>query len=245
MNNKKALALVGEDAPRDVLAALFSLGFELCVLPCHTRLAVPVASHADMLFFNADGKIFCPREYIKGKKELKKQLALRGYKVISCRTRLAERYPDDIAFNFATLGTRVVGRADKMAKRMSKYLQKHGFELINVKQGYAKCSTVVLGESAAITADKHIAKAMQESGADVLKILNSQSAVKLEGYDYGFLGGACGVFESTVYFTGSLDQHPNGAEIKTFCQSHGFDIISLSQNQLTDIGGIIFLPDIS
>ncbi len=245
MSNKKVLALVGEDSPTEALASLRSLGFEVSILPRHAQLASPVASHADMLFFVLGGKVFCPREYIKGKKELSRVINLYGYKIVKCRTHLSEHYPDDIAFNFALVGNKIFGRTDKMAKRLSKHMQKSAYELIKVKQGYAKCSSVVLNDKALITADSGIEKAARANGFDVLKIENSQAAVKLDGYDYGFIGGACGVFGNTVYFTGSLDIHPNGTEIKDFCQQHGFNIISLSSNQLTDIGGIIFLPEVS
>ena len=56
-----------------------------------------------------------------------------------------------------------------------------------VKQGYAKCSTVLVNEQACITADTSIAAAVKQCGLDVLQI--RPGFVELPGYPYGFLGG--------------------------------------------------------
>ena len=45
-----------------------------------------------------------------------------------------------------------------------------GYEIINVKQGYAKCSICVVSDNAIITADKGIAKAAIQNRIDVLEI---------------------------------------------------------------------------
>ena len=66
-----------------------------------------------------------------------------------------------------------------------------GLIRVNVSQGYAKCSTCVVGEDAIITYDRGIAKAADAAGMDVLVI--EPGHVDLPGYDTGFIGGASGL----------------------------------------------------
>ena len=141
--------------------------------------------------------------------------------------------------NLFTVGKHLVGRTDKAPREVLDYAEERGYTLHLVKQGYAKCSTVVLGDSAVITADPSILAAVNTMGIDSLSI--SAGGVSLPGYDYGFLGGACGVFGNRVFFCGALHKHPDGDAIAAFCCGHGFKMISLSNQPLFDIGSIFFL----
>ncbi|WP_418544946.1 DUF6873 family GME fold protein, partial [Hominenteromicrobium sp.] len=68
--------------------------------------------------------------------------------------------------------------------------------------------------------------------------------VFLDGYDYGFLGGCCGLIDKNVVaFTGKLDSLECAAEIRTFLEKHCVQYIELTQNQMIDIGGILPLME--
>ena len=112
-------------------------------------------------------------------------------------------------------------------------------ELINVKQGYAQCSTVTVGENAIITQDPSIYKAATAHGIDALKI--SDGGVALRGYDTGFIGGASGALGSHVVFCGNLSLHADGEKISAFCQTHGKQALSLSHSPLYDYGTVFFV----
>jgi hypothetical protein len=97
----------------------------------------------------------------------------------------------------------------------------------------------VVGDNAIITADPSIAKAVKEKGIDVLSV--SPLGVRLDGYDYGFIGGASGTDEENVYFCGNIDLHPDSERIKAFCRKHGKNAVSLSDEPLYDYGTLIFI----
>ena len=62
----------------------------------------------------------------------------------------------------------------------------------------------------------------------------------LEGYPYGFIGGSCALFSpDTLAFFGDISKHPDYSNIRSFTKNHGVDIISLSNQELYDAGGII------
>jgi hypothetical protein len=100
-----------------------------------------------------------------------------------------------------------------------------------------------VSENAVITADKNIARTAEAAGADALLISTAPEKIRLDGYDYGFIGGASGMLEDTVYFTGDISSHPDAERIAEFCKAHKKKkMISLSKETLCDVGGIFFFP---
>ena len=242
---KHPLALLGADAPVNISQALTSLGFVPLLLDASKHLPKPTRSHADMLIFCAGNCIFSSKDHINKSPCTFEKLKEYGYSIVESDTALGDRYPYDIPFNMALIGNYIFGNIKFASKEIIDYASKNSIELISVKQGYTKCSTVVINHNAIITADSGIESAARGLGIDTLNIENSPSSVSLAGYDYGFLGGACGVYQDKIYFVGNISRHPNGIQIIDFCHKHGLEVISLSDTALTDIGGIIFLDPLN
>ena len=108
---------------------------------------------------------------------------------------------------------------------------------VNVRQGYAKCSTVIVDEDSIITYDRGLGQRCIEAGMDVLFV--SPGHVLLEGYESGFLGGASGRIGDTVYFNGDLTEHPDFQAIKDFIEERGLSSKWFPDWPLTDIGTIL------
>ena len=123
---------------------------------------------------------------------------------------------------------------------MLDYCKNNGIKTVNVNQGYARCSTLIVAQNAAITADKSIEKALKSNGAEALLI--SEGNIRLEGFDYGFIGGASCTDEKTVYFFGNVKKHPDYEKIKAFCDRYNSNIEILCEDEpLTDIGGAVLI----
>ena len=235
------LALIGVDAPKEIKNALLARGFELFVLARDGQLPLPIRSHADTLIFALEDKIFVSRAYFEKNRALFDTLEKRGCSIIPCKCELGGEYPEDIAFNVATIGRYAFGRFDFVAQEIKRELVDRGYTLIDVKQGYAKCSTAIIGDNAIITADSGIAKNAAALGIDVLKVSAAEGAIELEGYGYGFIGGACALFENTLYSCGNVEIHPDFEAIRDFCEAHGVSLCSLTDDKLYDVGGILFI----
>ncbi len=243
MSKRKTLALIGEDAPRAVVEALEQKGFRTFLLNRDPQLPLPVSSHADMLLFCADDKFFITEAYASSSPRLGAILEEYGYEIILSNSVPDNFYPKDILFNMALIGNNVIGNIPFCDSSATDHLSKNGYKLCSVKQGYAKCSTAIIGDKAIITADKNIKETAHGLGIDVLMINNSE-AIKLDGYDYGFIGGACGYYDGTLYFCGDIALHPAYPEISAFCKKHSTLLCSLSNEQLYDVGSILFLERI-
>lgn len=211
---------------------------EVIELPPFSALDPRVASHPDMLLKSMNGRLFVPKDYyIETKHEIDLIISKTSLKLSLTNDKLGREYPLDVAYNFFTLKNAIVGNTAHISEEIKKYALSRGFVNANVKQGYAKCSSVVL-ENAVITADQGIYNTARKLGVDALLICSG--GVILEGYDYGFLGGASGVYGNKVYFCGDISKHKDGTEISAFCQKQGYEVISLSDAPLYDVGTILF-----
>ena len=235
------VALIGTHAPSGIKEKLSDLGFEIFSLKPDERLPLPIRSHSDTLIFTLKNKIFVSRAYLENNPALFQKLKALGYIIVPCECELGSEYPKDIAFNVATVGKYAFGRFDFVADEIKHELVDRGYTLIDVKQGYAKCSTAIINDNAIITADSGIAKKAASLGIDVLKVSAAEGVIELDGYGYGFIGGACAMHENTLYSCGNIELHPDFEAIRDFCEAHGVALCSLSDGKLCDVGGIIFI----
>jgi len=123
------------------------------------------------------------------------------------------------------------------AQELLEQARKAGKQLISVKQGYTKCSMVVVNGNAAITSDPGIASSLSETALDILLV--SHGHVRLKGHTYGFLGGTSGKVGDHLFFHGNLSVHPDFKKIRAFLEKHKCKFTYFKEFELEDIGSII------
>lgn len=231
------LAAVAQTAAT-VRKALQQRDIQVLQVPPSHALAAPVAAHADMLLLPVrSGILFC------GSRAVESWVAKLVPSVIRTYVRIQSPYPSECGLNVACVGKWIFANPKCLDTRMLAYLQTIGV-LVAVRQGYTKCNVAVVTEHAIMTEDSGIAKAAAHVGLDVLQL--EPGAVRLPGYPYGFLGGACGKLSaSELAFTGSLDKHPQAEQIRLFLQRHGVRPVELCAGALLDIGGIVPLQELA
>lgn len=221
-------------------ASLQSEGFELIAMPPASYLQSGVASHTDMLIFIGFGRIFYHEKYYKSNKELIDRIsALSRLDIAVSGEQTGEKYPYDVLFNACLVGNRLICNEKTVSKLILCAAKDNGVEIVNVPQGYTKCSVSAVSENAIITADKAVAEACRSRGIDVLTV--SEGHISLPPYNFGFIGGASGLCGDKVYFCGSLDTHPDGERIISFCEKHNKAAVSLSTDNLQDVGSLFFI----
>lgn len=233
------LAVTDIKAPTECTEALQKLGFEVILLPPLPLLPAPVASHPDMLIFQADKRLLTHREYYKiARRQLETICSTACLELAFIDEAVGDTYPHDVLFNAATVGNKLICSVNAVSAQIKEYCVHQSKKMINVKQGYTKCSVCIVSDNAIITADRGIASAAKSACIDVLTI--SPGNVSLKGYDTGFIGGASGGCGDTVYFCGNISTHPDHAAIRDFCASHSKKIVCLGDTPLTDVGTIFF-----
>ena len=153
------------------------------------------------------------------------------------QSKLAYDYPGHAIYNGCSTGKYFIHNLKITDSSLLEEVESQGQIPVHVAQGYAKCSCIVVDENSIITADMGIAKAATSAGLDVLVIKPGQ--VALDGYPYGFIGGASGKLGNTIIFNGDLSAHSDYLAIKDFIESRGLEIKYFEEYPLTDIGSII------
>ena len=80
----------------------------------------------------------------------------------------------------------------------------------------------------------------QEKNYD-LSIIIENGDISLPPYEYGFIGGAAGVYKNEVYFLGDISLHRSAKKICDAIRAEGFEPVSLSSEPLSDLGRILFI----
>lgn len=191
---------------------------------CHTDL--------QLLHYNKD-TVFVLKECTSLKENLKKYFP----NVIEISKNIEKDYPNNVMLNCVVLNGKLICNTKTIADEVLQMAIKDNLKIINVNQGYTKCSTCIVNENAIITSDKSIYKSCRNE-MDVLLI--RQGYIKLSGTDYGFIGGSSFKYNrNTLVFSGNIKLHPDYESIKSFAQNHNVELLSLTENTMIDIGSII------
>ena len=184
------------------------------------------------MHYNKD-TVFVLKECTSLKENLKKYFP----NVIEISKNIEKDYPNNVMLNCVVLNGKLICNTKTIADEVLQMAIKDNLKIINVNQGYTKCSTCIVNENAIITSDKSIYKSCRNE-MDVLLI--RQGYIKLSGTDYGFIGGSSFKYNrNTLVFSGNIKLHPDYESIKSFAQNHNVELLSLTENTMIDIGSII------
>ena len=208
-------------------------GYSCIATEKSANVSEPISRHADVLYLKTGDKEIYISDCQKNNIQLLKDL---GYSVKEVS--LSPGYKTESKLNMVVTDNTIICNPNICLQYNLSYLDK---KIISVKQGYTKCSTIVLSDNDFITEDEGIYTTLKSVGKNCLLI--EKGFVKLDGYDYGFIGGASMFLEnhSTLIFTGDITKHPNYNILKDFCNSINIEIDWINEIQLTDIGGMIHL----
>ena len=236
---KKIFALVDERISDKCHSALEKHGFSPIRLPKMPALPAPIASHTDILSFKIGDKVFFSKSYFESFSDHLSPLS--PSKILLTDESQGEKYPLDAIFNGLVIENKLFCKTDTFSKEILKYTDSLDIKTVHVNQGYPACTTLKISENAAITADRGMAKALKKEKISVLVI--ESGGISLFPYEYGFIGGAASLFEDKIYFLGDISKHPESKKILNFIEENGKTAVSLSDEPLADLGGIIFLKE--
>ena len=191
-----------------------------------------LAGHADLAAINIDNDIFAANDiicdfFIKNNIRIKK-----------AERPQASVYPGDAGLCACITEDTAIfnpNTIDPVIKRQIKSAEK-----IHVKQGYAKCTVCAVSSRAFITADAGIEKELKKRNISVLKI--NEGCIRLDGFPTGFIGGATIILNDKIFFTGTLDLHPDKEKIISYTAENNLKPVFLTEEPLFDIGSAVILP---
>ena len=235
------IAVVDTRLSEEAERKLSLYGFEVIRLPRCSSLGEAIASHPDSLLFRCKDDILSSADYCDEASYVFTDIRerVKDIRFQFCSDTLGERFPADCLFNALVMGRYLFCREDTVSKSVIRIALEHGLEVVNVRQAYPACSTLALGDKAAICADEGLSHSLEKKGIKVYRI--EPGHIALPPYEYGFIGGACGVFKDKIYFFGDYKLHPSAEIIERAAGDFGYTPVSLGSGGLCDLGGVLFI----
>jgi len=225
--------IISCDCPSNIITNLGKMNIEIIKTLKNPNLCDGLSGHADLQVNVFKDCIITPAfayEYYK--------MLLPEFNVIKGKSDVVSKYPNDIAYNASFVNNHLVHNTKFSDKVILDLYLNNGYKILNVRQGYTKCTTCIVSDNAVITEDHGIAIKLMETGVDVLLI--SQGDVTLNGFNNGFLGGASGLIDKNkLAICGNIQKHNDCKSILKFAKKHNVEIVSLSDDYIVDIGSII------
>lgn len=218
---------------------LKELGYRLIEINSNKKLYPEISSHTDIFCTKIKNNLIIETSQY----DLIKNNIINEIDVIKGNSIVENNYPQDIKYNVCILGKYAIHNFNYTDSRIKEILQKEKYNLINVKQGYTKCSIAVIDENSIIISDKGLYEELKQYNFDIL-FLNYKLNIKLlnEGKFSsmnGFVGGAISRIGDNIFISGNLNEIDRKNEIRNFIQKRNLHIISFKDLDVIDYGGII------
>lgn len=226
--------VIGADYNAEIYKNLEKLGIEPIFTAKSTNVRQGIQNHADL--------VFCPLTtdkflLTKEQKLLKTKLINLGYNAVTIDEDLSHDYPNDVFLNCVIIGKYIFYNPKTVSAKIHDFIKNSDLIEVSVRQGYTKCSIAPVSIDSFITDDISIGSRGAEFGFDVLVI--SKGDIKLQNFDYGFIGGATGkIAEDKIVITGKAEKLSDGDKIKKFLFKHGVELVELTNGEVEDMGSI-------
>lgn len=223
--------IIGERYSHKLLKPLINQGFQVALMPDNPCVDARLASHVDLSIIVLPDKNIVVSEHLYGNENIVNHLTNRNFKIHKIEKSQAAVYPGDAALCACICGNTLIHNTEITDQAI---LNAFSGNIINVNQGYSNCTICALDDRSVITSDSGIASKLISVGWDVLKI--EQGMVELQGFDYGFIGGASFAVKNTLYFTGRFPCDTENV-IEEFAEARKKKVVYLTNEKAFDIGG--------
>lgn len=211
-------------------------GIQIIKTKAHQSLYASVSFHPDMFFHHLGGRaiVYAPGTNFSTLRELEEN----GFELVRGDSELDSQYPGNISYNVARIGMHAFHNTRYTDRVLRDWFFNNDVELVHVNQGYAKCAISVVDENSIITMDRGVARIAEKKGFDVLVI--EEKNILLPGLDNGFIGGSSGLIDRKKWaIAGDFESLSSSCEVLDFLTAKGVEIISLSKDQVLDIGSLL------
>lgn len=231
----KAAILSGTD--NIIVDFVKSFGINVYYTEKNTAIDSAIAFHADInTFYFGNGDILID----SSQNCLINILEEKGFNVTQVTESVKGKYPNDCKLNCAALDGKLIARVKSAEKAILDLYEPQS--VIDVNQGYARCSVCIVNENSIITDDPSIHKSCRNKAIESLLI--EKGDVRLSGHNYGFIGGASMLIDKNkLIFFGDIRKHRNYKEIDCFLKKLSCEYCFLPDYDLTDIGGAVIIEE--
>lgn len=224
--------IVAENFPEKSLKRLKEYG-KIVRTKSNKNLMKGLDTHTDILVHQLpSGELVVDRENFEYYKKI-----FPDKNILPSHSILSKKYPKDAPLNAFSFKNYFIHNLKFTDKVLLDYYKNSGYEMINIKQGYGKCSCLVTNDFI-ITSDGGIYESLRDF-IPIYKINHGE--IKLQNFNYGFIGGASGVLGKKIFFTGDFSYNSSHEEILKIINKYNYEIEILSKDPIEDFGSIYFI----
>ncbi|MBS5945928.1 MAG: hypothetical protein KIB06_04515 [Peptoniphilus harei] len=224
--------IVAENFPEEAAEKLKAYG-KVVRTRANKNLLKGLDTHTDILVHPLPkGEIVVDRDNLEYYKKI-----FPDKKILPSHSILSKKYPKDIPLNAYTFKNFFIHNLKYTDKVLLDYYKNSGYQMIDIKQGYGKCSSLVTNDFI-ITSDGGIYESLKDF-IPIYKINHGE--IRLQNFNYGFIGGASGVLDKKIFFTGDFSHHSSHEEILKIIKKYDYEIEILSKDPIEDFGSIYFI----
>ncbi len=216
-------------------------GFKILEIPENKNTYLEISSHVDIFCTKADDIIIFEKDaydYFSSKFDFKKSDS-----IICGGSKVDTNYPYDVPYNICFIGNNAIHNFKYTDKKILDIIKEKGLNMININQGYSKCSIAVVDDNSCIVTDKSIYGILENNDIDVLLLENKPDIKLLNDNKYsdmsGFIGGAIARVKDSVVVFGDIKYTNNENEIRKFVENRNLKLVDFKEKDLIDYGGII------
>lgn len=193
-----------------------------------------ISAHPDIFFCQHPKMLIAAPEISEIKK---KELDSAKINWISGDKNPGTKYPETAVYNAVALSKLLIHNIKHTDRKIIE--QYNPNEYLTVNQGYTRCNLISLDEQHFICSDKSISQQLKSINKSVLYIEPNQ--IKLTGHKHGFFGGSCGICQQQLILCGNPEYLKEYESLLRFTYNAGYQIVSLSNEVLTDVGSMLFI----
>ena len=230
------IIIINKNASTEMKNTLKNMGHHIIESMRYPGFSDATATHPDMQIhlLGNDMAITAPSCYSFYRKRLPHSINL-----IKGDKEIIGTYPNDCAYNVARVGNTIFCNTHHASNALLQYYKKKKKQIIHVNQGYTKCNIAIVGKNCIITEDVGIHNSVIANKLPIKSVLIPKGEVSLQGFPYGFIGGACGGCENQIFWYGTPKICSYYLQLEAEVIKQKTESISLEQKPLEDLGGII------
>lgn len=238
MNN---FVIVSEIINRKFEKELTKCGLIVVKVRKNKKLYTAIESHPDIVLCNVEKDILIESDSYK---YLSSELERFDYNLIQTQAIENGKYPGNIKLNLAYTSKFAIHNFkhtdEKLLKTIDELLEANKIVKINTRQGYSKCSILIIDYNSIITSDAGVYECVKDQ---MNCLLISKGHIRLNTLEYGFIGGASGRYKNEIWFYGDISKHPDYKNIKSFIENRNLKLKYFEEFELEDIGSILFFEN--
>ncbi len=225
--------IVNKSIPKEARINISKIGIEVAIETDGITYSA-ISGHPDIFFCKVDNVLIAapniPNEVVL-------KLSKLNIEYIYGVEKVGKKYPNSAKYNAVVTDNYLIHNLKVTDNKIKELCVDK--TPIHVNQAYTRCNLLPLNDGRFVTSDMGIYNTLSNNNIEVLFV--DPKHIILPGFDNGFFGGACGIYNDRIYIIGSLLNFEPGIRLSKYLSIGKLNIVELYNGPLYDGGSLLFI----